>query len=217
MAESLAGSSLNTGAIPAVVPPEHARALVMAARVVPKSGQHTSGLDRLGNGSHRRAAKALEISTLAWLDLPDNCADGLRVAQPPPRAAPSAPETTRMAVALTPRSRVGQAQEVRFLRYVLTDGAYRTQKFVAGVRPGRCIRLVWGAPLPLGVLSARIPRPRGRTAHTAPLARVTGAIERAVRVLRPQTRTGGCPIRFSTTGSGNVPAKWGASSPYASR
>src|SRR5713101_6750835 len=71
--------SLNKGAITAAVPPEHAQALVMDASFVPKSGKHPYGLDRFWNGSHRRAEKGLEISTLAWLDITDNCAYLCRV------------------------------------------------------------------------------------------------------------------------------------------
>jgi hypothetical protein len=66
--------SLNKGAITDVVPPAHEQALVIDASFVPKSGQHTYGRDRLWNGSHSRAEKGLEISTLAWLDITDNCA-----------------------------------------------------------------------------------------------------------------------------------------------
>jgi DDE superfamily endonuclease len=71
-------SALNKAAITEVVPPEHDQALVMDASFVPKSGKHTYGLDRFWNGSHSRAEKGLEICTLAWLDITDNCAYSLR-------------------------------------------------------------------------------------------------------------------------------------------
>jgi len=57
-----------------VIPETHEQALVIDASFVPKSGQHTYGLDRFWNGSHRRTEKGLEISALAWLDVTDNCA-----------------------------------------------------------------------------------------------------------------------------------------------
>ena len=66
--------ALNKAAITAVVPPEHAQALVMDASFVPKSGKATSGLDRFWNGRHSRTEKGLEISALAWLAITDNCA-----------------------------------------------------------------------------------------------------------------------------------------------
>jgi DDE superfamily endonuclease len=126
--------SLHQAAITEAVPPAHAQALVMDASFVPKSGKHTYGLDRFWNGSHRRAEKGLAISTLAWLDLTDNCAYCLSVEPTPPSAETADPETTRMDVYLDQRSRVVTTHDLRFLRYVVTDGAYSTQKFVAGVR-----------------------------------------------------------------------------------
>jgi hypothetical protein len=126
--------SLNKGAITEVVPPEHDQALVMDASFVPKSGKHTYGLDRFWNGSHSRAEKGLEISTLAWLDITENCAYSLSVEQTPPSAETSDPAATRMDVYLDQLSRVVKAHDLRFLRYVITDGAYSKQKFVTGVR-----------------------------------------------------------------------------------
>jgi hypothetical protein len=126
--------SLNQAAITEAVPPEHAQALVMDASFVPKSGKHTYGLDRFWNGSHSRAEKGLEISTLAWLDITDNRAYCLSVEQTPPSAETADPETTRMDIYLDQLSRVVTTHDLRFLRYVVTDGAYSKQKFVAGVR-----------------------------------------------------------------------------------
>jgi len=126
--------SLNQAAITKVVPPEHDQALVMDASFVPKSGQHTYGLDRFWNGSHSRVEKGLELSTLAWLDITDNCAYCLSVEQTPPSAATVDLEATRMDVYLDQLSRVVKVHDLRSLRYVVTDGAYSKQKFVAGVR-----------------------------------------------------------------------------------
>jgi hypothetical protein len=126
--------SLNQAAITEVVPSEHEQALIMDASFVPKSGHHTYGLDRFWNGSHSRAEKGLEISTLAWLDITGNCAYGLSVEQTPPRAETSDPEATRMDIYLDQLSRVVKAHDLRFLRYIVTDGAYSKQKFVEGVR-----------------------------------------------------------------------------------
>lgn len=55
--------ALNQAAITDVVPSEHDQALVIDASFVPKSGKHTSGLDRFWNGSHSRTETGLEIST----------------------------------------------------------------------------------------------------------------------------------------------------------
>ena len=126
--------SLNQAAITEVVPPEQDQALVMEASFVAKSGKHTYGLDRFWNGSHSRAEKGREISTLGWLDITGNCAYCLSVEQTPPSAETSDPEATRMDVYLDQLRRVVTAHDLRFLRYVVTDGAYSKQKFVAGVR-----------------------------------------------------------------------------------
>jgi len=125
--------SLHKTALTGVVPSEHEQALVIDASFVPKSGTHTSGLDRFWNGSHSRTEKGLEISTLAWRDLTGNCAYCLSVEQTPPRPDPSEPKATRMDVSLDQLSRVVTAHDLRFLRYVVTDGAYSKQQFVAGV------------------------------------------------------------------------------------
>ena len=126
--------SLNKTAITEVVPPEHGQALVMDASFVPKSGKQTYGLDRFWNGSHSRTEKGLEISLLAWLDITGNCAYCLSVEQTPPTGASSAPEASRMDSYLEQWTRVGTAHDLRFLGYVVTDGAYSKQKFVGGVR-----------------------------------------------------------------------------------
>ena len=126
--------SLNKAAITEVVPPEHAQALVMDASFVPKSGKTTYGLDRFWNGSHSRPDKGLEISTLAWLAITGHCAYCLSVEQTPPSGATPAPEATRMDGYLAQLTRVVTAQDLSFLRYVVTDGYYSKQKFVAGVR-----------------------------------------------------------------------------------
>jgi hypothetical protein len=126
--------SLNKAAITKVVPPEHDQALVIDASFVPKSGKQTYGLDRFWHGSHSRTEKGLEISTLAWLDLTGNCAYGLSVEQTPPSPDASDSEATRMDIYLDQLRRVVTTHDLSFLRYVVTDGAYSKQKFVAGVR-----------------------------------------------------------------------------------
>ena len=165
--------SLNQAAITEVVPPEHDQVLVLDASFVPKSGQHTYGLDRFWNGSHSRAEKGLELSTLAWLDITENCAYCLRVEQTPPSAATADLEATQMDVSLDQLSRVVKAHDLRFLRYVVTDGAYSKQQFVAGVRPlaDNCIELGRG--------HAKIPRDASQIAavHIAKLAHFPPMLE----------------------------------------
>ena len=68
--------ALNKAAITQVIAPEHQQALVIDARLIPKSGAHTYGLERFWNSHHQRSEKGLEVSAIAWL-VTDNCADGL--------------------------------------------------------------------------------------------------------------------------------------------
>ena len=126
--------SLNKAAIIQIIPPEHEQALVIDASFVPKSGKKTYGLDRFWNGSHSRNEKGLEISTLAWLDITDNCAYCLGVEQTPPTDKGTDSETTRIDSYLDQLSRVVSAHHLSQLRYVLTDGYYSKQKFLGGVR-----------------------------------------------------------------------------------
>ena len=126
--------SLNKAAIIQVIPPEHAQALVIDASFVPKSGKKTYGLDRFWNGSHSRTEKGLEISALAWLDITDNCAYGLSVAQTPSTGEAPEPEPTRIDVYLDQLTHVVSEHHLRPLRYVITDGYYSKQKFLGGVR-----------------------------------------------------------------------------------
>src|SRR5207248_5972673 len=109
--------SLNQAAITEAVPPEHDQALVMDASFVPKSGKKTYGLDRFWNGSHSRTEKGLAISVLAWLDITDNCAYGLSLAQTPSTGEAPEPETTRSDVSLDPLPHVVSAHHLRHLRY----------------------------------------------------------------------------------------------------
>jgi DDE superfamily endonuclease len=126
--------ALNKAAITAVVPPEHAQALVMDASFVPKSGKATYGLDRFWNGSHSRTEKGLEISALAWLDITDNCAYCLSAEQTPPADKATDAEATRIDVYLEQLARVVSEYHLSHLRYVITDGYYSKQKFLRGVR-----------------------------------------------------------------------------------
>jgi hypothetical protein len=126
--------SLNKAAITKVISPEHEQALVIDASFVPKSGRKTYGLDCFWHGSHGRSEKGLELSTLAWLDITDNCAYGLSVEQTPPTDKTSDPEATRIDIYLDQLARVVSAHHLSHLRYVITDGYYSKQKFTRGVR-----------------------------------------------------------------------------------
>lgn len=59
---------------------------------------------------------------------------GLSVEQTPPSPETADPEATRLARSLDQLSRVMTAHALRFLRYVLMDGAYSKRHFLRGVR-----------------------------------------------------------------------------------
>src|SRR5262245_7806557 len=126
--------SLNKAAITEVIPPEHEQAFVIDASCVPKSGKKTYGLDRCWNGSHGRSDKGLEISTLAWLDITDNCAYCLSVEQTPPTDKTSDAEATRVDVYLDQLAHVVSEHELNHRSSVITDGYDSKQQFTGGVR-----------------------------------------------------------------------------------
>jgi hypothetical protein len=55
------------------------------ATFIPKSGKKTYGLDRFFNGCASRAERGLEVSTLAVVDVTENCAYTLAATQTPPQ------------------------------------------------------------------------------------------------------------------------------------
>jgi DDE superfamily endonuclease len=126
--------SLNKAAITAVLPPAHEQALVIDASFVPKSGKKTYGLDRFWNGSHGRSEKGLEISTLAWLDITDNCAYCLSVEQTPPTEKTPDAEASRIDIYLDQLAHVVSEHDLRHLHSVITDGYDSTQQCTGGVR-----------------------------------------------------------------------------------
>jgi len=126
--------ALSKAAIMQVVPPDHEQVLVLDASFIPKSGKHTYGLARFWNGTQSRTEKGLEISALGWLDVTDNCAYMLSVAQTLPVGPATDQEATRIDLYLDQVTRVVQQHALYPLRYVGTDGYYSKQKFLAGIR-----------------------------------------------------------------------------------
>ena len=126
--------ALNKAAITQVMAPEHQQALVIDASFIPKSGTHTDGLERFWNNRHRRSEKGLEVSAVAWLDITDNCADGLSVEQTPPSDKTSEPQGTRLDAYPEHLRGVVCDHHLKHLRYVIADGYYSKRKFLDGVR-----------------------------------------------------------------------------------
>ena len=127
-------AALNKAAITQVIAPAHQQALVIDASFIPKSGTHTYGLEHVWNSRQRRSEKGLEVSTVAWLDITDNCAYGLSVEQTPPSNKGAEPQATRMDAYLEQLQRVVRDHQLHHLRYVIADGYYSNRKFVDGIR-----------------------------------------------------------------------------------
>ncbi len=125
--------SLNKAAITQVIAPEHQQALVIDASFIPKSGNHTYGLEHFWNSRQRRSEKGLEVSAVAWLDITDNCAYGLSVEQTPPSDKTSEVQGTRIDDWLAQLRGVVCDHQLHHLRHVITDGYYSKRKFLDGL------------------------------------------------------------------------------------
>jgi len=68
----------------AALDPRSALISAQAASFMPQSGKQTFGLGHFFNGCAKRAARGLEISTLAVVEVTRRCAFTLAVAQTPP-------------------------------------------------------------------------------------------------------------------------------------
>ena len=124
--------SLNHAAIVETVAPSHEHVLAFDPSFVSKSGQRTYGLDMFWNGAHSRAAKGLEIATLAWVDVTYNSAYALSVEQTPPAQSSDA-EQTRIDTYLSQIAGVVTTQPLQPLKYLVVDGYCSQQKFVDGI------------------------------------------------------------------------------------
>ena len=168
--------ALNKAAITEVIPIAHEQAWVMDASVVPQSGQQTYGLDRFWNGSHSRTEKGLEISALAWLDITDNCAYGLSVAQTPPTGKTPAQDETRIDGSLDQLTRVVSTHALGRLRYVVTDGYDSKQQFLSGVRALGLHQIGTFAQMPTCAISPVAHSTPGQAGPRPTTARSTGLL-----------------------------------------
>jgi len=125
----------NLQAMHSAISPTSTLIAVQDASFIPKSGNHTYGLDRFFNSCAGRPERGLEISALAVVDLSTNCGYTLAVSQTPPITAPSPQqkELTRV------DNYLAQVRENRMMlpaqiSYLVVDGFYAKQKYVNGVR-----------------------------------------------------------------------------------
>lgn len=116
---------------------QSSRSLIAAqdASFIPKSGKRTYGLDHFFNSCAGRTERGLEISMLAVVNVTDNCAYTLAVAQTPPSEQLTREDKEQTRVDFY----VNQLREHRHLlpksiNYLAADGFYAKQKYVDGVR-----------------------------------------------------------------------------------
>lgn len=115
-------------------------AVALDASFIKKSGKHTAGLDKFWNGSRGTAERGLEVSLAALIDNQHNRAVALSCEQTP--AANAAAETAAVTSDAKRETRMDFylqhfERTIPYLpasvKYVLVDGCYAKEKFVAGV------------------------------------------------------------------------------------
>jgi hypothetical protein len=77
-------ADFNNQLIEESVPRHHEKIAVMACSLITKSGKETYGLGFFDDSSHDQAAKGLEVSNLAVIDVTDNTGYSLSGWQTPP-------------------------------------------------------------------------------------------------------------------------------------
>jgi hypothetical protein len=115
--------------------PSHALIAAQDASFIPKSGKQTYGLDHFFNSCAGRAERGLEISTLAVVNVTQNGAYTLAVAQTPPGEELSREDKEQTRIDFY----VKQLREHRHwlpgeITYLACDGFYAKQKYIDGVR-----------------------------------------------------------------------------------
>jgi hypothetical protein len=147
--ESFGFADFNKQVVVKMVPPDHEKIGVMDCSYVPKSGKETYGLGFFYDSSHDKAAKGLEISSLAVIDVTDNTGYTLSCRQTPPQAEIEKLVADRQPVASDGHEDDDEITRVDFyaehlrrdagylpddVKYMVTDGYYAKLKFVNAVR-----------------------------------------------------------------------------------
>jgi hypothetical protein len=137
-------TAFNKRLIEETVPSGHEKIGVMDCSYVPKSGKKTYGLGFFYDSSHDKAAKGLEISNLAVIDVTDNTGYSLSGWQTPPQE-----EIEKLVAARKPAENEDEITRVDFyaehlrrdaaylpedVNYLAVDGYYTKLKFVNAVR-----------------------------------------------------------------------------------
>jgi hypothetical protein len=147
--ESFGFADFNKQVVVKMVPSDHEKIGVLDCSYIPKSGKETYGLGFFYDSSHDKAAKGLEISSLAMIDVTDNTGYTLSCRQTPPQAEIEKLVADRQPVASDGHEDDDEITRVDFyaehlrrdagylpddVEYVVTDGYYAKFKFVNAVR-----------------------------------------------------------------------------------
>ena len=142
-------TDFNKRLIAEIVPEHHQKIAVMDCSYIPKSGKQTYGLGFFYDSSHDKAAKGLEISNLAVIDVTANTGYSLSSWQTPPQEEIEKLVAGRRSAASEGQQEADQITRVDFyaehlrreadhlpddVNYLLTDGYYTKIKFVNAVR-----------------------------------------------------------------------------------
>jgi hypothetical protein len=137
-------ADFNERLIEETVPSDHEKIGTMDCSFVPKSGKETYGLGFFYDSSHDKAAKGLEVSNLAVIDVTDNTGYSLSSWQTPPQE-----EIEKLVAEQKPAENEDEITRVDFyaehlrrvapylpqaVNYLAVDGYYTKFKFVNAVR-----------------------------------------------------------------------------------
>jgi len=137
-------TDFNKRLIEETMPSGHEKIGVMDCSYIPKSGKKTYGLDFFYDSSHDKAAKGLEVSNLAVIDVTDNTGYCLSGWQTPPQE-----EIEKLVAERKPAENEDEITRVDFyaehlrrdatclpedVNYLAVDGYYTKLKFVNAVR-----------------------------------------------------------------------------------
>lgn len=141
-------ADFNKQLVEETVPRHHEKIAVMDCSFIPKSGQETYGLGFFYDSSHDQAAKGLEISNLAVIDVTDNTGYSISGWQTPPQKEIAALLAEQRSAENDAQQEEEEITRVDFyaqhlrrdaaylpddVKYLVVDGYYTKSKFVKAV------------------------------------------------------------------------------------
>ena len=124
---------LNHLLIQETIPEGNKRKATVDASFVPKSGEHSYGIDYFWSGVAGRSKKGQEISSLAIVDLDYNTAYNLSVEQTPSGNEIGKKEENRIDFYLQQIQRNQNYLRAHHIIHIATDGFYSKTRFIDGL------------------------------------------------------------------------------------